>query len=213
MFLLHFQVDFVFFLLEAVMFPLRALFSIWLFLVLLNHRFSRASGAKRPEISAGKFSSRDRMRCTWSAGEAGDAVKVRVSCVTPGAQRHGGMTATSCEYLGRPRSCPGYNQNPKTFWKQVARAFQKLQNKVCVDGRALVKAGMCRRAPREVHLRLDPKSVKRGPADPTTLPPLQHTTPACATRAERRRTAEDLCSSSWASVCAFFMSMLQSEDC
>lgn len=195
------------------MFRLRALFSVWLVLVLLNHRILRASAAKRPEISGGEFSTSDRTQCTWSAGEAGDAVKVRLSCVSPGAQRPGRITATSCEYLGRPRSCPGYNQNPRTFWKQVARAFKKLQNKVCVDGRALVKAGLCRRAPREVHLRLDPRSVRRGPVDPTTLPPLRPTSPACATRAERRRAAEDVCSSAWASVCAFFMSMLQSEDC
>ncbi|KAM4750303.1 fibroblast growth factor-binding protein 1 [Anableps anableps] len=204
----------VVFLLQAVMFPPRALFSLWLLLVPLEQRPLRASGAKQPgtarQIGGGTFSTGDRMRCAWSAGEAGEAVKVWVSCVTPGAPRRGGVTKSSCEYLGRPRGCPGYNSDPNAFWKQVARAFKKLQNKVCVDGRALVKAGMCKRAPRDVHLRLDQNSVKRSTTAPTAPPPHVHaTTTACA----KRRTAEEYCGSSWASVCAFFMTMLQSNSC
>ncbi|XP_023189217.1 fibroblast growth factor-binding protein 1 isoform X1 [Xiphophorus maculatus] len=207
-------VDFVFcvfsFLLKAVMFPLRALFSIGLFLVLLKLRLLRASGAKQPgaapRIGGGTFITSDGTRCAWRAGEAGEAVKVRVNC-----ERQGGVNKTRCEYLGRPRSCPGYNSDPKAFWKQVARAFKKMRDKVCVDGRALVKAGMCKHAPRDANLRLDPNSVKRSAAAPTT-PPVQPTSATCVKRADQRRTAEEFCSS-WASVCAFFMTMLQSEDC
>ncbi|XP_021175958.2 fibroblast growth factor-binding protein 1 [Fundulus heteroclitus] len=199
------------------MFPLRA-FPLWLVLVLLEHRSPWAFGAKQPripqKIGGGKFSTRDGMRCTWSAGEAGDAVKVRVHCETSGARGHGGITETSCEYLGRPRSCAGYYSDPKAFWKQAARAFKKLQRKVCADRRALVRVGMCRRAPGEAHLRLDPNSVKKSTSAPTTPPPPLHaTTAACVKRADHQRTAEEYCSSSWASVCAFLMSLVQSEDC
>ncbi|XP_047222288.1 fibroblast growth factor-binding protein 1-like [Girardinichthys multiradiatus] len=196
--------------------PPRA-FSLWLFLVLLEDRLPRASGAKQPgialKIREWKFSTSDRMRCTWSAGEAGDAVKVRMNCETPGAQSHGGITETSCEYLGRPRSCPGFNSDPTAFWRQVARAFKKLQGKVCADRRALVKAGMCKRAHRDAHLRLDPNSVKKSATAPTTPLPIHPTTTACVKRAEHQRTADEYCSSSWASLCAFFMFMVQSEDC
>ncbi|XP_014824160.1 PREDICTED: fibroblast growth factor-binding protein 1-like [Poecilia mexicana] len=205
-----FCVLFFIFLLKAVMFPLRALFSIWLFLVLLKLRLLRASGAKQPgvaqQIGGGTFVTSDGTRCAWSAGEAGEAVKVWVNC-----ERQGGVNKTGCEYRGRPRSCPGYNSDPKAFWKQVARAFKKMRDKVCVDFRALVKARMCKQAPRDANLRLDRNSVKRSTAAPTT-PPVQPTSAACVKRADQRRTADEFCSS-WASVCAFFMSMLQSEDC
>ncbi|XP_038127793.1 fibroblast growth factor-binding protein 1-like [Cyprinodon tularosa] len=194
------------------MFLLRC-FSLWVFLLLLEHRLHRVSGAMQPGIGGGKFSTRDGMRCTWSASDTGDAVNVRVDCEKSGAQRNGAVTETSCEYLGKPRSCPGYNSDPKAFWKQVARAFKRLQGKVCIDGSALVKTGMCKSAPRQAHLRLNPDSVKIGRTALTTPPPLQSSTAACLKGAGHRRGAEDYCGSSWASVCAFFMSIVQSEDC
>uniref|UniRef100_A0A667Z6G9 Fibroblast growth factor binding protein 1b n=1 Tax=Myripristis murdjan TaxID=586833 RepID=A0A667Z6G9_9TELE len=153
----------------------------------------------------GKFSVKDKMRCTWVARQDGEMVKVAVNCDRPEARVTGGVSSLSCTYVGSPKTCPGYSTNPAGFWKQVARAFKKLQAKVCIDARALVRAGMCKRAPREAHFKLDiftSTGTSNGPIAGSS----------CTDRADRRKLAEEYCSS-WASLCSFFFTMLESGDC
>ncbi|XP_008291210.1 fibroblast growth factor-binding protein 1 [Stegastes partitus] len=173
----------------------------------------------------GKFSTRDKMQCTWSVRVVGDTVKLPVKCENPEARIKGGVTDLSCEYNAKPATCPGYLSDPRGFWKQVGRALKKLQSKVCKDERALVKAGMCKRAPKDAHFKLNIfSSVSAAQSGDVPTPPPRTTTTtsspgtgtgptACTKRADHSKTAEDYCSSSWASVCSFFLSMLQSEDC
>ncbi|XP_040002580.1 fibroblast growth factor-binding protein 1-like [Xiphias gladius] len=181
---------------------------------------AQRSGGKGAATGRGKFSLKDKMQCTWGARQAGDEVRLSVDCESPEARVKGGVTDLRCEYAAKPQSCPGYRSDPKGFWKQVARALKRLQGKVCKDERALAKAGMCKRAPRDAHFKLDAassvSSAQSGePEVPPPLPPRATSAgaPACAGRADRRKTAEEYCSSSWASVCSFFLSMLQNDDC
>ncbi|XP_018546366.1 fibroblast growth factor-binding protein 1 [Lates calcarifer] len=209
----------------------------WLLLAFLGQQVSVSSGARNKTRGAnktvpipgraqrseskgtatgrGKFSLKDKMQCTWAARNAGDSVKLLVKCENPEARVKGGVTDMQCEYNAKPQTCPGYRSDPKGFWKQVSRAFKRLQGKVCRDDRALLKAGMCKRVPFKLNISTSSLSAQSG--DPETPPPRPRTTSpgptACTKRADHLKTAEEYCSSSWASVCSFFFSMLQSEDC
>lgn len=204
----------------------------WLLLAFLGQLVSLSCGARKSDRAVskvgvagrrGKFSTKERMQCTWVASEVRDAVQLLVKCENPEARVTGGIADLRCEYNAKPRGCPGYLSEPLNFWKQVARALKRLQGKACKDERALVRAGMCKRAPRSAHFKLDISSsrVSAQSGDPGTQPPSpppsSHSTSTATTACTRRRadhgkTAEEYCGSSWASVCSFFLSMMQSEE-
>ncbi|XP_042341855.1 fibroblast growth factor-binding protein 1-like [Plectropomus leopardus] len=179
---------------------------------------AQRSGDKPAAKARGKFS-KNKMQCTWGAKDVGDTVRLTVKCEDPVARVKGGVTDLQCLYNGKPQSCPGYRSNNKGFWKQVGRALKRLQDKACEDERALVKASMCKRAPRDAHFKLDVfssvASAQSGGIDntPPPPPPPRANTTACTRRADHRKTAEENCSDSWVSVCSFFLSLLQSDDC
>lgn len=212
----------------------------WLLLVLLGQMISLSYGARKSDRAGspaggraqrngnksvaggrGKFATTEKMRCTWVAKDVRDAVQLLVKCENPEARIKGGITDLRCEYNAKPWECPTYRYDPKNFWKQVGRALKRLQGKMCKDERALVRAGVCKLAPRSAHFKLDISSsvVSTHAADPETAPtpPSPRLTPTATTactrrRADHRQTAEEYCSSSWASVCSFFLSMVQSEE-
>ncbi|XP_034452150.1 fibroblast growth factor-binding protein 1-like [Hippoglossus hippoglossus] len=217
----------------------------WMLLAFLGHQVTLCSGARNKTRGAdkpvnppagrgqrsghdkgaatgrGKFTLKDKTQCTWGARDLGQAVRLSVKCENPEARVTGGTTAMECKYDGKPQSCPGYLSDPKGFWKQVARAFKRLQGKVCKDQRSLVRAGMCKRAPRDAHFKLDRSSSvasSQGGDPKTTAAPRPRTTSTTTTSTgqdctRHQKTAEQYCSSSWASVCSFFFSMVQSDDC
>lgn len=176
----------------------------------------------------GKFNFTDewnedvRMQCTWAARDVAETVRVSVKCEDPVARIRGGVTDIECEYGGTPSVCPGYLANGKAFWRQVARAFKKLQGKVCKDQRALVRTSVCKSARREAHFKLDiDTSVASAQSGIRTTPPpplqtyvtVNHTvTTNCTGSENARRRAEQQCSSAWASICAFIFQIL-SDDC
>lgn len=182
-------------------------------------------GATAATAATGKFSlKKNQMQCTWGARDEGGAVQLSVRCENPKARVTGGVTDMKCEYYGKPQGCPGFQSDPKGFWKQVARAVKRLQDKVCTDQRAQVKAGMCKRAPRDAHFKLDITSsvmaAQSGDMDtdpprprPSTATIATTAKPTNCTRADHQKKAEQYCSSSWASVCSFFFSMVQGNDC
>ncbi|XP_029365636.1 fibroblast growth factor-binding protein 1 [Echeneis naucrates] len=166
--------------------------------------YSQLGRVIRIRNKGGKFSIQGGMQCTWGAREVSDSVVLTVKCENPRAHVEGGITEITCDYRARPQSCPGFVSDPRAFWKQLGRALKRLQGKVCREERALVKPAMCKRAPREAHFKLDLSSsvASAQSGDPTAFPG----TTACSSRAE-------YCSSSWASVCSFFFSILQGDDC
>lgn len=178
---------------------------------------AQRSGSKTPATGRGKFVMSDRkMQCTWGAKDVGDTVRLSVKCENPEARIKGGMTDLECKYNGKPQLCQGYGSDPKGFWKQVTRAFKRLQGKACSDERALVRAGMCKRAPRDAHFKLDIHSAmasgQSGGISEDGQPQPTPTGPKTCTEEQRKKKAEENCGK-WASVCTFLISMLQSEDC
>ncbi|XP_030594588.1 fibroblast growth factor-binding protein 1 [Archocentrus centrarchus] len=215
----------------------------WLLLVLLGQLVSLSCGARKSDKAVvpaggrahrsgnkgvaggrGKFTTKEKMQCTWVAKDVSDAVQLLVKCENPEARIKGGITDLSCKYNAKPRECPGYRSDPKNFWKQVARALKRLQGKMCKDERALVRTGMCKLAPRSAHFKLDisssvasaqagdPETPPAPPSTPSPRPTPSATTACTRRRADHSKTAEEFCSSSWASVCSFFLSMMQSEE-
>lgn len=213
--------------------------ALLLFVAILGHQVSPSSGERRGKwaetsertVTAaparaqrtgakGKFNFTEKewndeevhMQCSWAAKDVAGAVKLSVKCENPEARIKGGVTDLECDYEGKPQRCLGYQTHPTGFWKQVTRGFKKLQGKVCKDERARVKAGLCRGAPRDAHFKLDigssRVSAQSGGLDmpPTTLT-------SCVGRDNARKKAEQHCNSSWASVCAFFFEIVQSDDC
>lgn len=216
-------------------------FAPWLLLAFLGQQVSLSSAVRNKKWGAGERGSSsapsgrgkfpivaDKMLCTWAAKDVGDAVRLTVKCENPEARVTGGVTDLECQYNGKPQLCPAYGSNRQRFWKQVTRAFKRHQGKVCKDERALVKASVCKSAPRDAHFKLDVRSsvasAQSGgnPEPPPTLPPSPRSTSraagpagptACPGRVDSKRKAEEHCSRSWASLCTFFFSMLQSDEC
>lgn len=148
----------------------------------------------------GKMVTRDKSECTWAA--TGDELYVLgVTC------KKGGRSF-SCEYVSRPSVCPQYASNVKLYWKQMARALRKQKN-LCQDSKALVKAGMCRRAAREAHFRLH--SAQRKTDSPSSPQPEPGAVKSC--KDDNKKLAEEHCRRSWTSVCTFFFTMVQDYDC
>lgn len=178
---------------------------------------SRGKGAAST-LRSGKFTTKDKMQCAWEAKDAGDQVRLSVICEDPEARTRGGVTEFRCNYNAKPQSCSEYQSNPNGFWKQVSRSLKRLKGKLCKDDRALLKAGMCKRAPRDAHFKLDLSSsvvaAQSGDVDPPRPPPPRPTSTGPKNcRSDHRQRADEYCSSSWASVCAFFFSMVQNDEC
>ncbi|KAM4555245.1 fibroblast growth factor-binding protein 1 [Odontesthes bonariensis] len=149
----------------------------------------------------GKFVSKDKSECTWAATGEG-LIILNVTCKK--ADR-----SLSCRYAARPAVCPQYASNVELFWKQISRALKKQKN-LCRDSRALVKAGMCRRAAQDAHFRLQVAQRKE-----TFSPDI----PSFATKAvkscqpDNTKLAEEFCSDSWSSFCTFLFTMVKDYDC
>lgn len=162
-------------------------------------------GGRQPKsVSAqpikGKLVTKDKSECTWAAtGE--DLFTLGVTC------KKGGRSF-SCEYVARPTACLQYASNVKLYWKQMARALKKQKN-LCQDSRALVRAGMCKRAARDAHFRL--RNAQRKTDSPSTPPPASRAVKSC--QPENMKLAEEYCNNSWTSLCTFLFTMVQDYDC
>ncbi|XP_041652749.1 fibroblast growth factor-binding protein 1 [Cheilinus undulatus] len=162
-------------------------------------RVSRQPKSISTQPIKGKVVTKDKSECTWAAtGE--DVFILGVSC------KKGGRSS-SCEYVSRPTLCPQYVSNPKLYWKQITRALKK-QKTLCQDGAALVRAGMCRKADREAHFRLNTQTQTDPPPSPQPSP---GAVKSC--QSENMKLAEEYCNKSWLSVCTFFFTMVQDYDC
>ncbi|XP_038867860.1 fibroblast growth factor-binding protein 1-like [Salvelinus namaycush] len=168
----------------------------------------KKNSSPKGNVFKGKFSAKDKMQCTWVA--TGDnAFVLSVNCKK-------GQTSFDCEYVAKPATCPGYESNTKAYWKQIARALKKNKN-LCFDSTALIKAGMCRKAPKDAHFKLNhtPRDIVTLPR--TTIQPRSSLSASsfgaksCAVN--QKRLAEEYCAASWSSLCTFFFSMVQNDDC
>ncbi|KAM9412872.1 fibroblast growth factor-binding protein 1-like [Salvelinus alpinus] len=168
----------------------------------------KKNSSPKGNVFKGKFSAKDKMQCTWVA-TGDDAFVLSVNCKK-------GQTSFDCEYVAKPATCPGYESNTKAYWKQIARALKKNKN-LCFDSTALIKAGMCRKAPKDAHFKLNhtPRDIVTLPR--TTIQPRSSLSASsfgaksCAVN--QKRLAEEYCAASWSSLCTFFFSMVQNDDC
>ncbi|XP_048852488.1 fibroblast growth factor-binding protein 1-like [Brienomyrus brachyistius] len=153
------------------------------------------------EAFKGKFSTKDKKQCTWAAnGE--DKFTLGVTC------KKGGETF-NCEYTATPAKCPQYAPNVKMYWKQIARALKK-QKTLCQDVNAIIKTGVCKKAPKDAHFRLNlaPQATEIAPASVSSKG-----NKTCTEDVDNEKRAEEYCNGSWSSLCTFFFSMVQNGDC
>ncbi|KAK6299061.1 hypothetical protein J4Q44_G00305710 [Coregonus suidteri] len=158
-------------------------------------------------VFKGKFSAKDKTQCTWVA-TGDDAFVLGVNCKK-------GETSFDCKYVAKPATCPGYESDAKAYWKQIARALKK-QKKLCLDSTALIKAGMCRKAPKDAHFKLNntprdvvvPMTTIQTRSSPSASP-----SGAKSCKIDQKRLAEEYCAGSWSSLCNFLFSMVQNDDC
>ncbi|XP_033891533.1 fibroblast growth factor-binding protein 1-like [Acipenser ruthenus] len=157
----------------------------------------------------GKFTTKDKAQCTWAVAE-GDTFSLRMNC-------NKGEESYSCEYVGRPSACTQYASNSKSYWKQISRALKKQKNP-CQHEASVVKAGMCKNAPKDSHFKLNtlstgkqntPSSVPGNAPAPSLIPKGKN----CTESIDQKKLAEEYCNGSWSSLCTFFISMVQNEDC
>lgn len=168
-----------------------------------NHKKSGSKGPNDNGASVkGRIAKKDGTQCTWAATESrveGDgAFVLSITC------KKGTEASLRCEYTAKPRLCPEFTSNVDAFWKQVGRSLKK-QKRLCRDPKALLKAGMCRKAPRDAHFALRTIQKIHGAPSKKNKP--------CPNLSNRQKLAEDYCSSSWSSVCTFFFAMIETEEC
>ncbi|XP_012686611.2 fibroblast growth factor-binding protein 1 [Clupea harengus] len=163
-----------------------------------NDNGPKSAGGKG--IFKGRFSAKDKAQCTWVA--TGDEEFVLgVTCKK-------GAKSFDCAYVAKPTTCPQYASNAKLYWKQIARSLKK-QRKLCYDGTSLIKAGMCRKAPEDAHFKLS--QTPKETAKPKSASSKDNE--LCQDQIDKKTFAEEYCSHSWTSLCAFLFTMIQSEDC
>ncbi|XP_041952592.1 fibroblast growth factor-binding protein 1 [Alosa alosa] len=187
-----------------------------------------SSGSRTPRgndnVPKGKFTTKDKAQCTWKA-EGTDTYIMTITCKK-------GKKSSECTYTARPDTCPGYSGNTKGYWKQIARDLKK-QKKLCQDPGALIKAGMCKRAPQDAHFKLEDATPnvdltkvveQRKPVDgkeqvststkrtTTVSAPVGAKDTSCTERVDHKKLAEEKCGS-WASLCNFLFTIVQSGDC
>ncbi|XP_043099964.1 fibroblast growth factor-binding protein 1 [Puntigrus tetrazona] len=160
-------------------------------------------------VRKGKFATKDKARCSWAArGE--DGYTMTVTCKPADGDEF------ACQYTARPATCTEYGSNPEGYWKQIARSVKK-QKKLCADPRSMIRAGMCRRAPPDAHFKLTETRRVKPPSTEKT-PTATNATPLeskrqCTGRADHSEVAKEKCGESWASLCAFLFTVIQSGDC
>nr|XP_015199392.1 PREDICTED: fibroblast growth factor-binding protein 1 isoform X1 [Lepisosteus oculatus] len=174
----------------------------------------RGQKAQAGKVMKGKFPTKDKALCTWLA-TGGDVSTLSVNCGK-------GDASLACEYTAKPSACPQFASNPKSYWKQITRALKKQKN-LCKDATALIKAGMCKKAPKDAHFKLSPSTssqaeetlskTKESRAKTTTGGPSATGKKNCPENTDQKKVAEEYCSETWSSLCNFFISMVQSEDC
>lgn len=168
-----------------------------------NHK---KSGSKDPNndgaLFKGQIVNKDGMRCTWAATESSveeDGVfDLSITC------KKGTGKSLHCKYTAKPRLCPEYTSNIDAFWNQISRSLKK-QKKLCRNHKALLKARMCRKAPRDAHFAY--KTM------PKVHPTHARKNKLCPNLTNRQKLAEEYCSSSWSSFCTFVFAMFETEDC
>lgn len=165
-----------------------------------GHRKER-SGLSRVKPVGDKFVTKDGSRCTWTATE-NDPLFLFVTCKT-------GENSFICRYMGRPSLCPQYTSNTLLYWKQITRALKK-QNSLCHNEKLLVRAGVCKQAPREAHFRL---VVAQKAVIPLPYIPAAPDTATKSCLPKNKKLAKEFCSDSWSSVCTFFSTMVNNYDC
>ncbi|XP_020773271.1 fibroblast growth factor-binding protein 1 [Boleophthalmus pectinirostris] len=156
--------------------------------------------ARSPQPIRGKTVTKDKAECTWAA-TGDDVFTLGVTCKKAGKR-------ISCDYVARPNLCAQFAGNPKLYWRQIARSLKK-QKDLCQDSNALVKAGMCRKAPRDAHFRLGKADSKAGPrSGPKPSPPaVRSCQPA------NKKLAQEYCKHAWSTFCTFFFTMVKDQDC
>lgn len=163
-------------------------------------KVSRQSKSVTPQPIKGKMVTKDKSDCTWAAiGE--DLFTLSVTCKK-------GDRSFSCEYVARPAVCPEYVSNVRLYWKQIARALKKQKN-LCQDSKAMIRAGMCRRAASDANFRLH--NAARIPAPPSAPRPASTGVKSCLP--DNKKLAYEYCKDSWSSFCTFFFTMVQDGDC
>ncbi|KAI1887299.1 hypothetical protein AGOR_G00188860 [Albula goreensis] len=154
----------------------------------------------------GKFSTKDKTQCTWLAGEGEDGTFILgVDC------QKGGI-GFNCEYIAKPATCAQYAPSAKLYWKQIARALKKQKN-ICADSTALVKSSVCKKGPKDAHFKLSISTVKPPTVRPETTTYLSSDKKPCTEKIDQKKLAEEYCSGSWVTLCNFFFTMVQSDDC
>ncbi|XP_044220621.1 fibroblast growth factor-binding protein 1 [Thunnus albacares] len=163
-------------------------------------KLSRQPKSFSPQPIKGKMVTKDKSECTWAAtGE--DLFTLSVTC-------RKGDRSFSCDYVARPAVCPQYASNVRLYWKQIARALKKQKN-LCQDSKALIRAGMCRRAARDANFRLH--NAPRMTALPSTPQPAPRAVKSC--QPDNKKLADEYCNNSWSSFCTLFFTMVQDGDC
>ncbi|XP_026112325.1 fibroblast growth factor-binding protein 1-like [Carassius auratus] len=158
---------------------------------------------KNISVHKGKFIIKDKAKCSWVArGE--DIYTMTVRC------KPRNEDGFSCKYTAKPSTCTEYGSNPKGYWKQIGRSVA-IQKTLCADARALIRTGMCKRAPLAAHFKLTEISQEKPPTEKT--PTTTSTKLQCTERTDHSEVAKEMCGDSWASLCAFVFTIVQSGDC
>ncbi|MED6264451.1 hypothetical protein CHARACLAT_015086 [Characodon lateralis] len=159
------------------------------------------SGLSRVRPVRDKLVTKDGSQCTWTATDD-DPSFLFINCIK-------GEMSFDCTYTARPALCLQYASNTVLYWKQITRALKKQIN-LCHNESALVRAGMCKQAPRDAHFRLAGAKMKVTPS-PYIPPPPNKAVKSCLPK--NKKLSKHFCGDPWSSFCTFFSTMVNNYDC
>ncbi|XP_008107993.1 fibroblast growth factor-binding protein 2 [Anolis carolinensis] len=127
--------------------------TIILLIFLISFMETFALNPKAKKRSSGKeihFQTKVKHACIMSMIGNGET-KLRIECNNQGKTYW-------CEYTGKPSLCPSFNNNPMTYWNQIAMNLKK-RNNACYSNLVL-KPTMCQRVSSETHMRQVSSSIR-----------------------------------------------------
>lgn len=130
--------------------------SVSFLIVLLIFLLPSLEGKKKTKTqnkspNSGVLKTKSGHQCTWETKEEKNNIQLQLSCSSiSDVGEDLDSNRYKCQFSGNPNECSAYQEKSAQYWKEVLGKLKKQEN-ACDIG--VLKARMCRSAPKAAHMR------------------------------------------------------------